>query len=106
VIEYLRNWLAEIEAQYGVNPIIFAVIYFAGVIPFWLSIYKIITGLKSKNFSQVRVFSVVLGIIIILPFSYVALFGHNLPFWFWIVTGCVIGYTMFSVIRKVHSAKT
>ncbi len=100
----MRSWFVDIEAHYGVDPIIFAVIYFAGVIPFWLSIYKIITGLKYKDFSQVRVFSIVLGIIIILPFSYVALFGHNLPLWFWIVAVCIIGCSIYSVIRKVHSA--
>lgn len=105
LIDYLRQWLADIEANHGVNPIIFAVIYFAGVIPFWLSVYKIITGLKSRNFNQVKAFSIILGIIVILPFTYVAIFGYNLPFWFWVVAACIVGYTIYSTIRKVRSVK-
>jgi hypothetical protein len=105
MIDYLKNWLTDIHSNYGVNPIIFAVIYFSGVIPFWLSIYKIIAGIKNKNYNQVRTFSIILGIIIILPFTYVAVFGHNLPFCFWIIAALVIGYSIYSVIRKIKSAK-
>jgi len=103
---YLQNWLAQIRANYGVNPEIFAVIYFAGVIPFWLSIYKIIAGFKKKNVAQVRVFGIILGIIIIAPFTYVALFGHNLPFWFWIIATVVIGYSTYSVIRRIGPSRS
>jgi len=106
VIDYLRRWLTEIEASHGVNPIIFAIIYFAGVIPFWFSFYKIITGLKSRNFNQVRVFGIILGLIMILPFTYVAIFGYNLPFWFWIVAASVIGYSVYSIIRRVRTIKS
>jgi len=102
---YLQNWLAQIKANHGVNPEIFAVIYFAGVIPFWLSIYKIIAGLRKKNIAEVRAFAIILGIIIIAPFTYVALFGHNLPFWFWIVAATVIGYSAYSVIRRISLAR-
>jgi hypothetical protein len=105
MLDYLKNWLADIHRNYGVNPVIFAIIYFAGVIPFWLSIYKIIAGLKNKKFGQVRTFSIVLGIIIIAPFTYVAIFGHNLPLWFWIVAAIVISYSIYSIIRKIKSAR-
>jgi len=105
MIEYLKNWLNGIQQNYGVNPTIFAIIYFANVIPFWFSIYKIIAGIKNRNLNQVRTFGIILGIIIILPFTYVALFGHNLPFWFWIVAACVIGYSTYSTIRRIKSAK-
>ncbi|MCK4756527.1 hypothetical protein KAS56_06305 [candidate division WOR-3 bacterium] len=105
MIEYLENWLVQVNQNYGVNPIIFAIIYFASVIPFWFSIYKIIAGLKNRNLNQVRTFGIILGIIIILPFIYVALFGHNLPFWFWIVAACVIGYSIYSTIHRIKSAK-
>jgi len=105
MIDYLRRWLIEIEANYGVNPVIFAIIYFAGVIPFWFSVYKVITGLKRSNFNQVRAFSIILGIIMILPFTYVAIFGNNLPFWFWIVAACIIAYSVYSIIRRVRSVK-
>jgi len=105
MLDYLKTWLITIQTRHSVNPIIFAVIYFTSVIPFWFSIYKIITGIKRKDFTQVRSFSIILGIIIIAPFTYVAIFGHNLPFWFWIVAICIIGYSTYSVIRRIKAAK-
>ncbi len=105
MFQYLKDWLARIHHDYGVNPIIFAIIYFAGIVPFWFSIYKIIGGLKKKKFAEVRTFGIILGIIIILPFSYVAIFGHNLPFWFWIVASGIIGYSIYSVVNKIRTTK-
>jgi len=105
MLDYFKNWLTNIYTNYGVNPVIFAIIYFAGVIPFWISIYKIIDGIRNKNFNQIRTFGIILGIVIILPFSYVAIFGHNLPFWFWIIAAFVISYSIYSVFQKIKSAK-
>ena len=94
-------WLAGIRKTYGVNPLIFGALYLAGVFPFWLSIYKIIAGLKNKDLRPVRVFGFVLGIAIILPFLYVAVFGRNLPYWFWIVGGVIILFSLYSGRRRL-----
>jgi hypothetical protein len=98
----LPAWLAGIRKTYGVNPLIFGGLYLAGVFPFWFSIYKILAGLKNKDFRQVRVFGLILGIAIILPFLYVAVFGRNLPFWFWIVCGVIIIPSVHSVLRRLR----
>lgn len=105
MFEYLQNWLHNVESDYGVNPQIFAVIYFAGVIPFWLSLYKIIAGIKHRKTAQVRTFSIILGVIIIAPFSYVAFFGRNVPLWFWIVAVVVIAYSSYSVFARIRSSR-
>lgn len=98
----LPAWLAGIRKTYGVNPLIFGGLYLAGVFPFWFSIYKILAGLKNKDFRQVRVFGLILGIAIILPFLYVAVFGRNLPFWFWIVCGVIIIPSVHSVLHRLR----
>jgi hypothetical protein len=102
----LQQWFTQLQINHGVNPIIFAIIYFAGVIPFWLAIYKIIGGLKNKNLFQVRTFGIILGIVIIAPFIYVALFGRNLPFSFWIIAALLVGYSTYAVMRRIKSAHT
>jgi len=94
-------WLAGIRKTYGVNPLIFGGLYMAGVFPFWFAIYKIIAGLKNKDFRQVRIFAFLLGIAIILPFLYVAVFGRNLPYWFWIIGGLMILSSVYSVWRRL-----
>jgi hypothetical protein len=105
MFEYLNNWLTSIQRDYGVNPVIFAVLYLVGVIPFWISIYRIIAGVKKGDFGQVRTFAFILGIVIIAPFLYVALFGHNLPFWFWGIAAGIIVYSIYRVIRMIKSRK-
>ncbi|MGB7055741.1 MAG: hypothetical protein WBE28_10520 [bacterium] len=105
MLSYLQDWLARVKATHGVDPEIFAIIYFGGVIPFWLSIYKIIAGIRKRNMTQVRTFSIILGMIILAPFTYVAIFGRNLPFWFWIVAVLVIAYSTHSVIRRLRSVR-
>lgn len=102
---FISNWLTNIQHNYGVNPIVFGVIYGVSVVPFWLSIYKIIAGIKNKKTAQVSTFGIILGITITAPFVYVALFGRNLPFWFWIVAVLVIGYSIFSVFNRIKKAK-
>ena len=94
-------WLADIRASYHVDPLIFGALYLTGIVPFWFSIYKIITGLKRRDFRQVRIYGLVLGIAIILPFAYVAIFGRNLPIWFWGVAGLIILSSLYSVYRKL-----
>jgi len=105
MIEYINHWLTQISHNYGVDPLIFAALYCAGVIPFWLAIYKITTGLKKKDFKQVKIFAVVLAIVMIAPFTYVAIWGHNLPFWFWIIAAVLIIYSTYSVLRKLKISR-
>lgn len=102
MLEYVQSWLRQIESNHGVNPIIFAIIYCAGVIPFWFSIYKILTAIKSRNRRRAATFVFVLAVVIIAPFSYVAVFGHNLPTWFWGVAAIIILYSAYSVLTRIR----
>lgn len=104
IIDYLKNWLADIKTKYGVNPVIFGIIYFAGAVPFWYSIFRIGRGIKRGNQNEVMTFGTILGLIIISPFFYVLIFGHSLPFWFWIVAFVVIGFSTYSTLRKIKKS--
>ncbi|HID32878.1 MAG TPA: hypothetical protein EYP24_05820 [bacterium (Candidatus Stahlbacteria)] len=102
LIEHLKNWLTEIKTRYGINPVIFAIIYFAGVVPFWYSIYRIGRGLKKGDRNEVLTFGTILGTIIISPFFYVLAFGRNLPFWFWIIAALVISFSAYSTRKRIR----
>ena len=106
MFEFLHNWLRQIRTEHGVNPVIFAIIYFSGVVPFWLSIYKILSAIRNRRYRQAGTYGVILGIVIIAPFTYVALLGHDLPAWFWIVASVLIAYTVYSVVVRIRRAHT
>ena len=105
MIDYISNWLSQVKNTYGVNPFIFGAVYCIGIIPFWFSLYKITAGFRKKDFKQVRVFAILLGVVIIAPFTYVAVWGHNLPFWFWIIALALICYSVYSVVQKLKAAR-
>lgn len=100
----LAAWLADVRTSYHVNPLIFGALYLIGVGPFWFSIYKIVAGLKRRDFRQVRIYGLVLAVAIVLPFAYVAVFGRNLPLWFWGVAGLIILSSLYSVYRKLKKS--
>jgi len=102
MFEYLQSWLRQIESNHGVNPIIFAIIYCAGVVPFWFSIYKILTAMKTRNHRKAVTFIFVLAVVIVAPFTYAAIVGHNLPIWFWGVATTIILYSGYSVLRRIR----
>ncbi len=105
MIEFVQSWLAGIQRDYGVNPVIFGSIYLICALPFWISIYKIIAGLKNRHRGQVTTFTLILGCTILAPFVYVAFFGRNLPVWFWAVAVAVISYSVYSVLRRIKKTK-
>lgn len=101
----LAEWLRNIQSIYRINPYIFAAIYLSSVPFFWISIYKIIAGISSKNYRQMRVFALVLAAAVIAPFLYVALFGRNLPVWFWLFAALVLAYSAYSVVKRIRRAR-
>ena len=105
VIGFVQSWLAGIQRVYGVNPVVFGTIYLICVLPFWISIYKIIAGIKKRHRAQVMTFALILGCTILAPFVYVAFFGRNLPVWFWVVAAVVISYSIYSVLRRIKRTK-
>src|SRR4030043_2276215 len=102
---FIRDWLTTIQQNHGVNPLIFGGLYILCAIPFWFSIYKIIAGIKNKRPRQVMIFGLILAIAIVTPYGYVAIFGHNLPVWFWMLIAVIIVYSTWSILRKIKKGK-
>jgi predicted tellurium resistance membrane protein TerC len=105
MITLIKNWLATIQQNHGVNPLIFGALYIICAIPFWFSIYKVIAGIKNKNPHQVVLYGIILAIAIVIPYLYVAVFGHNLPVWFWVLLAAILLYNAWSLLRKIRKEK-
>lgn len=101
LISAINNWMRGVELSYSVNPVIFGVIYLISVIPFWFSLYKIIESLRKKAMKKALMWGFILAVATLAPFVYVALFGKNLPAWFWVVLAAVIVFSVVSVVGKI-----
>lgn len=88
--------------NYGVDPIVFIVIYFASVPFFYFSIYRMVRALAKRKQQEIMVWSMVFLGATAAPFLYVLFFGRNLPWWVYVVIAGLIGQGVYSLIRKLR----
>lgn len=78
----IGSWLIrkqqEIAMQYGVNPIIFLILYFGTIPPYIYAWAKLIISIKRKS-KQAWTWGIVVLGIFLLPYLYVMIWGRNLP---------------------------
>jgi fatty acid desaturase len=88
--------------QYGVNPAIFLVIYLISVPFFYYSLFRVVQALARKRGKEAVVWDAVFLCATIAPFMYVLFFGRNLPWWVYGIIALLMGYGIFSLIRKLR----
>lgn len=101
-MKYILDWIEKVKEQYNVNPYVFGAIYLVCAPFFWLSLYKIVANIKNRQTDKVIKWCITIGIVIIAPFSYVALFGRNLPTTFWVAVFLVISFSVVSLLRNIR----
>lgn len=109
MIEYLLSQLDAIMQQavdrYGVNPVIFLVIFLGCAPFFYYSLFRMMRAIAKKRGKEVWVWSTVFLCATAAPFIYVLFFGRNLPWWVYGIIALLIGQGIFSLIRKLSSTK-
>ncbi len=87
---------------YGVNPIIFLVLYL-GCVPVWYySLFRTIRAVARRNSSAIMLWSAVFLVSNVVPFVYVMLFGRNIPWWVYVLIAILIGLGLLSLVRKMR----
>ncbi|GAB5408636.1 MAG: hypothetical protein BalsKO_10010 [Balneolaceae bacterium] len=107
LIEIVKDWFLSLGERYGVNPIVFGVIY-VGAIPFFtLSIGWLVRNYKNKKPIILPVLST--GFFFVSAYLYLIIAGKNVPFWvylFIIVMIVVGGISTYKKIRgKIDSVE-
>jgi hypothetical protein len=87
---------------YGVDPVVFIVIYFVSVPFFYFSIYRMVRALAKRRQQEILVWCMVFLGATAAPFLYVLFFGHNLPWWVYVVIAALIGQGVWSLIRRLR----
>ncbi len=96
----IKNWFLSLGENYGVNPLIFGVIYI-GAIPFFsLSVAWLIS-----NYRQGK--SIVLPTIAALFFFisayiYLIFAGRNVPFWVYGIVIFMVAFGAYSTVEKIR----
>jgi hypothetical protein len=98
----LQDLMQVARDVYGVNPVIFLIIYL-GCTPFWYySIFRTARAAAARRANQLMLWSAVFLATTAAPFVYVMLFGHNLPWWVYMVLVLLIGQGAFSLVRVLR----
>ncbi len=107
----LQYLLAQIQSlmqtardTYGVDPIIFLVLYFACVPVWYYSLFRTIRAVATRRGNAIMLWSAVFLASNVIPFVYVMLFGRNIPWWVYGLIAILIGMGSFSLVRKIREA--
>ena len=88
--------------SYGVDPVVFLILYLACAPVFYFSIFRMVRALAKGLRQEITVWSMVFLAATAAPFIYVLLFGRNLPWWVYVVIGLLVAQAVFSLVRRLR----
>jgi len=98
---WFENWFANLGSKHNVNPAIFGGIY-VGAIPFFtLCVGWIISNLRRRKSIVVPVLAA--SFFFISAYLYLLIVGRNIPVWVYAMMGAMIGFGLYSTLRKVRA---
>jgi hypothetical protein len=100
ILGHLWTHVLALGDRYGVDPFVFGVLYLAHHPLFWGTMAWLAACVRQK---RPVIVPIILGVFFwLLPYGYVFLFGHGLPWWAWglAVLFLVVGGT--HVIREIR----
>jgi hypothetical protein len=95
----LQGWFFGLGEKYGVNPLIFGIIY-VGAIPFFLlSLGWLIRNIRSKKSIILPVLST--GLFFVSAYLYLIIAGRNIPVWVYLFIAALVLYGTYSTWMKI-----
>jgi hypothetical protein len=105
IIATIQELMRTAREVYGVNPVIFLVIYFGCAPIFYYSLYRTLRAVAVKQGRQVMLWSAVFLGSNVAPFVYVLFFGRNIPWWVYAIFLILVGQGMVSLALKVRKGR-
>lgn len=102
IISQIEEIMRTASDTYGVNPIIFLVIYLICVPIFYYSIVRTLRAFARKLTTEAMIWSAVFLLATVAPFIYVILFGRNIPWWVYVIIAILIGQGIISLIIRLR----
>jgi hypothetical protein len=102
VISKIEELLQVARDDYGVNPVIFLIIYLVCVPVFYYSLFRTIQSLTKKLGKEVLLWVAIFLCANVAPFIYVIFFGRNIPWWVYSIIALLIGLGILSLIMKLR----
>jgi len=102
LISSVQGLMQAARETYGVDPVIFIVIYLACA-PFWyFSLFRTLRAVAVRRSNELMLWSTVFLATSVAPFLYVLVFGRNLPWWVYVIIAALIGEGLLTLVRKLR----
>lgn len=105
VFDWVRDRLAEIQSRYGVNPVVYMAIVVANTPFFYFFLYRTLRALARKETSRALLFAGISLLLFQSPAIYVAIFGHDLPWWAWSGVGVLAAWGIYTFIARLRRGR-
>lgn len=102
IVAQIETLMRTAREEYGVDPVIFLVIYLGAAPVFYYSLYRMARALAKKVGGEVMLWSTVFLASVVAPFIYVLLFGRNLPWWVYAIIAVIVGQGVISLIGNLR----
>lgn len=102
LVSQIQQLMQTARDTYGVDPVVFLVIYLVCVPVFYYSVFRTFRALTAKRTDEVMVWSAIFLASNVAPFLYVMIYGRNIPWWVYGVIVALIGQGIFTLVRRLR----
>ena len=101
MFESFKEWFLGLGAQYGVNPLVFGLIY-VGAIPFFTaSLVWLVRNQRAGKSVAAPALSA--SFFFVSAYLYLAIVGKNIPAWVYIFAAGMLAFGVYWAISKVRA---
>ena len=105
IVAWVRDRLAEVSSRYGVNPIVYAAIVVANTPFFYYFLYRTLRALGKKQTGRALAFALISLLLFQSPAIYVAIFGHDLPWWAWSGVAVLAAWGLYALVARLRRGR-
>ena len=106
IIAKLEELMQVARDYYGVNPVIFLIIYLACAPLFYYSVFRTIRALGKGLGKEAMLWSAVFFASTVAPFIYVLFFGRNMPWWAYGIIAVLIAQALLAFSVRLRRNAT
>ena len=99
-LDAVRMWFQGLGQSYGVDPLIFGVIYVGAIPFFWLSIAWLVTNVRRRR--PIALPAISAGFCFVSAYLYLLVVGRNVPTWVYAALALLVVASAWSTVRSVQ----
>jgi hypothetical protein len=106
IVSKIEELMQMARDNYGINPVIFLIIYLGCAPLFYYSLFRMFRALAKKIGKEVMLWSAIFLCSTVAPYIYVLFFGRNIPWWIYGIVAILIGQGILSFVMKLRRNTT